>query len=469
VKIIGRKKELVELEKCFKENRSHFVAVYGRRRVGKTFLVKSHFKNQFSFYSTGLTHANLKTQLTAFSSNLLGASNGDENVLPSTWLDAFNLLIAKLKKSKRKKKVIFLDELPWMDSRNSGFLTALEYFWNSWASSRSDILLIVCGSAASWMINKLIKAKGGLHNRVTKRIKVDPFTLSETKAFLKSRKHKLDDYQIVQLYMALGGIPFYLEQLQTDLSASQNIDRLCFSEDGLLMQEYNILFQSLFDNSDRHIAVVEALATKKKGLSRTELTRITKMPNAGSFTRLLTELEQSNFIRKYVKYGNKKREALYQLIDNYTLFYNAFLKIHTTQQKNYWISLINTPQYYSWAGYAFEIVCLQHLPEIRKALGISGIQTDVSSWSSDSAQIDLIIDRKDQVINIVEAKYSINEYEVTKKYSQNIINKLDQFIKKTKTRKAVWFTLVTTYGLKNNTHSGHVQKTLTMTDLFVNR
>ena len=435
--------------------------------MGKTFLVKSFFKDRFSFYATGLAHADLTTQLTAFSSQLLSITKREE--VPTSWLGAFDLLIKKLRKSKKKKKVIFLDELPWMDSRNSGFLSALEHFWNSWASSRPDILLIVCGSAASWMINKLIKAKGGLHNRVTKRIKVDPFTLSETKVFLKSRKHRLDDYQIVQLYMVLGGIPFYLEQLKTDLSASQNIDELCFSDQGLLREEYHILFQSLFDNADKHISIVEALATKKKGLSRTELTRLTKLPNAGSFTRLLTELEQSNFIRKYIKYGNTKREAIYQLVDHYTLFYNSFLKNHTTFRQNYWISLINTPKYYAWAGYAYEMIALQHLPEIYKALGISGIQTDVSSWSNRKAQIDLVIDRKDQIINLVEAKFSIQEYEITKKYSRNITDKMEQFISNTKTKKAIWFILLTTYGLKTNLHSGHVQKTLTMKDLFSSR
>ncbi len=467
MKVVGRKKEIAQIERCLHADKSHFIAVYGRRRVGKTFLVKSYFKNQFSFYSTGLAHADLHTQLTSFSLNLLDPSGSETDHLPRTWLEAFGLLIKKLSKSKKKKKVVFLDELPWMDSRNSGFLTALEHFWNSWASGRTDILLIVCGSAASWMINKLIKAKGGLHNRVTLRIKIQPFTLSETKTFLISRKHKLDDYQIVQIYMALGGIPFYLEQLETDLSATQNIDLLCFSDEGILREEYSILFQSLFDSSDRHVSIVEALASKKKGLTRKELTSITKMSNAGSFTRILTELEQSNFIRKYSKYGNKSRESLYQLVDNYSLFFNKWIKDHTSHQENYWTNLINTPQYYAWAGFAYEMVCLQHLPQIKGALGISGIQTDISSWNSDAAQIDLIIDRKDQVINLVEAKFSINEYEITKSYAKSISNKIDQFIKNTKTKKAIWFVLLTTYGLKKNAHSGHVQKTLTMSDLFI--
>lgn len=466
MEIIGRKVEIAQIERCLQEDKSHFIAIYGRRRVGKTFLIKSYFKNQFSFYSTGLANANLQTQLTSFGLQLMDAAGRDIDHLPQSWLEAFSMLIKKLSASKKKKKVIFLDELPWLDTRNSGFLTALEHFWNSWASARKDILLIVCGSAASWMINKLIKAKGGLHNRVTLRIKIQPFTLHETKLFLKNRKHKLDDYQIIQLYMALGGIPFYLEQLRPDLSASQNIDLLCFSDQGMLKDEYSILFQSLFNSAERHISIIEALAKKKRGLTRKELTQASNMSNAGSFTRILNELEQSSFIRKYVKYGNKSKEALYQLIDNYSLFYNRFLIDHTGHRTNYWISQSNTPQYFAWAGNAYEMVCLQHLPQIKKALGVSGTQTDVSSWSNDEAQIDLIIDRKDRVINIVEAKFSISEYEVTKSYAQNINNKINQFITVTQTKKAVWFVLLTTYGLKKNIHSGNIHKTLTMNDLF---
>jgi len=319
-----------------------------------------------------------------------------------------------------EKKVLFLDELPWLDTHNSGFLSALEHFWNSWASARNDIILIVCGSAASWMIKNLMRNKGGLHNRVTTRLKIEPFTLAETEQFLASKNSAYDRYSILLLYMVFGGIPFYLEQIDTGQSAMQNINELCFESTAPFREEYEDLYASLFKKSERHIAVVEALATKRKGLTRKELVKLSKLSNGGGLTRILKELEESHFIRRYRSYGKKEKDSLYQLIDLYSLFYLNFIKNASLDDENFWINAVESPLFNAWSGYAFEMVCLHHIRQIKKALEIGGVQTSVYSWHSSEAQIDLIIDRKDQTINLCEMKFSIAPFKIDKNYAANL-------------------------------------------------
>ncbi|MEI9956641.1 MAG: ATP-binding protein, partial [Ferruginibacter sp.] len=326
MEIIGRTKEAALFTAALNGNRSEFIAVYGRRRVGKTFLIRSVFKQHFTFHLTGLANATSEQQLINFDAALKKLQKKSKEPVPANWFAAFLQLIAFAEKSTQKKKVIFIDEMPWLDTPNSDFIQAVEHFWNSWASARKDIILIVCGSAASWMINKLINNKGGLHNRVTKRIKVLPFTLQECEQLMQSKKNVLDRYQLIQLYMVLGGIPFYWDEVAKGLSAAQNIQQICFSQNGLLRIEFSNLFSSLFSNAGRHIAIVNALAKKVKGLTRAEIIKGSGLPDGGSMTRLLNELEESGFIRKYAPFGKKERSSLYQLSDFYTLFLFTFYK-----------------------------------------------------------------------------------------------------------------------------------------------
>ena len=467
MKFVGRAKEIKELEKCVNSDRSHFIAIYGRRRVGKTFLVRSFFNNTFSFYATGLADANKQTQLSNFG-NALKKYKNDDSSLPNSadWLSAFNNLTYILEKDQGAKKVVFLDELPWMETRNSGFLTALEYFWNSWASARNDIILIICGSASWWIIDKIINNKRGLYNRVTNRIKIEPFTLKETKEFMLSRGGNYDHYQLIQLYMVFGGIPFYLDNIDIQESASMNIDRLCFGQKAIMKSEYNQLFASLFNSPERHMAVIDALTNKKIGLLREDISKLSGLTDGGRLSIVLDELEECNFIRKYYKIGNKKRDAIYQLVDNYTLFYHKFIKKSNTLDDELWLNMLNTPEYFAWAGNAFEIVCLQHAQEIKNGLGIGGIQSKIYAWASKSTQIDMVIDRKDQVINLIEAKFSINTFTITKSYSDNLRNKIAEFIDETKTKKSVWLVLISVFGMDNSPYNNLVQKELTMEVFF---
>lgn len=469
--LIGRVHERELLERKYQSDKSEFVALYGRRRVGKTFLVRSVFKQRFTFQLTGLSGANLKTQLQNFNYAVQEQHPLMKLVSLSSWMEAFQVLKKIIEKSRQKKKVIFMDELPWLDTQNSGFIQALEHFWNSWASARKDVLLVVCGSAASWMIHKLINNKGGLHNRITLRIRVEPFTLKECAAFMKYKKIQLDHYQLIQLYMVLGGIPFYWDEVQKGMSAAQNINRLCFMPDGLLSNEFSNLFKALFNRAERHEAIVEALAKKSKGLSREELIAHTGIANGGNFTRLLQELEESGFIRKYIPFGKKNRDSLFQLCDFYSLFYMKFLQLHKRTTERDWMKMIDNPAYRAWSGYAFEQICLMHSKEIKKALGISGVETSEFSWrsslDSNGAQIDLLIDRRDGVINLCEMKFAMHPFTIDKKYAAELRNKLGVFKKETNTSKALFLTMITTFGTKKNIHSDDIQNELDMRIFFI--
>ncbi|MBC7863667.1 MAG: AAA family ATPase [Bacteroidia bacterium] len=468
--MVGREKETKLLEEKYRAGRSDFLALYGRRRVGKTYLIREAFRGKFTFQLTGLANASLQQQLANFKIAMREQHSYLKKETAVNWMEAFQQIKKCAIRSKQKKKVLFIDELPWFDTPNSDFIQALEHFWNSWASARKDILLVVCGSSASWMINKLINNKGGLHNRVTLKMKIEPFTLNECELFLRSRKINIDRYQIIQLYMVLGGIPFYWDEVKKGKSATQLIDKLCFTANGLLRSEFPNIFRSLFTKAEKHQAIVTALAKKSKGLTREELIAETKISNGGSVTRLLTELEESGFIRKYIPFERKARNSLYQLSDFYTLFYLKFIKNYQLTDTDFWIKTIDSPRYRAWSGYAFEQACLCHLQKIKQGLGISGIETQVSSWRSEAsatgAQIDLLIDRRDQVINLCEMKFSINPFIIDKKYDAELRNKIGSFKNETQTRKSVFLTLITTFGLQQNAYSGNVQNDLKMDILF---
>ena len=391
---------------------------------------------------------------------------------PDHWFTAFEHLRRLVETEKGpQKRLIFFDEIPWLDNAKSGFLSALEYFWNSFASARKDVLLIVCGSAASWMINKLIHNRGGLHNRITRRIRLNPFTLRECEEFFAGRHAAFNRYQLIQLYMVMGGIPFYLDLVDRRQSAAQNISRLCFEEGGPLRTEFRELFSSLFKKAERHEAVIGALSTKTRGLTRSELIDKAKLADAGSTTRILQEMEESGFIRRYPPFGKKERDALYQLTDFYSLFYHKCIRKETTLNANSWMTGLDSPALRAWSGYAFEQVCLSHLGSIKQALGIAGIGTSAASWTGvvngKGAQIDLLIDRRDQVINLCEMNFSINDFVITKSYFDELRNKIAVFQEDTGTRKAIYLTFVTTFGIRQNEYSHTlVQHDLTMDALF---
>lgn len=471
--IIGRKNELEILNNVFNSSKSEFVVLYGRRRVGKTFLINRRFGEHFTFRMTALARAKIQKQLVNFQSafNAFAPPSMALETTPSNWFMAFQSIIKLAEADTRPRKVIFFDELPWFDSHNSDFLSAFEHFWNSWASYRSDVLLITCGSAASWMINEIIHNHGGLHNRLTERIALQPFSLSETEAFLKSKGAVYTRYQLLELYMVMGGIPYYLDNIQVNRSVAQNIERMFFSINGILSTEYDDLYRSLFNNPTKHMTVIEALSRKSKGLTRSELLDLTKLPDGGSTKKVLDELEQSGFIKKYLPFGKGKRDALYQLIDPFTLFYMSFVKDSMAEGEGAWVTQIDSPKWEAWSGYAFEYLCRYHVKSIKKHLGIGAVYAEISTWRSQAknggAQIDMIIDRRDGIINICEIKFSTKSFVVTKAYADILQNKMMVFRSETDTKKALLLTLIAAHGVTINQYSQiHVHDTLDMNALF---
>ncbi len=473
--VVGRDAETKAMQALLKDDKAHMLALIGRRRVGKTFLIRNAYKENIVFELTGLKDGTLEQHLLNFTFQF---NRYFPQMTPLTgiteWLTAFHKITEELEKlQKETKPVLFFDELPWIASKRSGFIEALAHWWNNWASQQ-NILLVVCGSAAAWMIDHVVNAKGGLHNRITKLITLEPFSLSETKQFLTSKQIKMSDYQIIQLYMVLGGIPHYLEQVQKGKSATQNIQEICFNRDGLLRTEFDSLYSALFDNATNHIEVIKALASKSKGLDRQEILSKTKMKDGGWFSKLLAELEASGFIASLQPLENKIKNKLFRLTDEFTLFYLAFMSGKRKTDENYWIRLNQTQEYKIWAGYAFENLCAKHIVEIKSALGISGIQCEVNSYLHrknnnyhKGFQIDLLIDRRDDVLTICEMKFYSDEYRITSDYAKKIHTRKEGLKALTSPKKHVEVVFISSFGLVNNAQKNdYVDHDLSMDILF---
>ena len=474
IPFIGRKEERKVLEEALNTREAEMISVIGRRRVGKTFLIRTVYKDRISFEISGIQNAQGDEQLRNFVQQIKEFFPSTKlKQTPKDWLDAFFVLIEHLKTVSQKEKiVVFFDELPWLSTHKSGFLRALSYFWNSWAE-KQNIVVVLCGSAASWMIKKILRNKGGLHNRVTKRLRLKPFTLTETEDYLRSRNVFIDRYQLLQIYMAMGGIPHYLKEIKNGKSAVQNINQICFSEDGLLQDEFESLYPALFDSADYHTAIIRALAEKQNGLSRSEISTQANLPEGGNISRVLLELEESGFISAYRPYGKRKKGTVYRLTDEYSLFYIRFIEKNKMRKNTNWIALSQTQGYKIWSGYAFENICLKHIENVKKALGIEGIHSVSSSFlqkgtgGEQGAQIDLLIDHNDHVINLIETKFYNTEFTISKEYAARLREKMRVFQEATQTKKHLMWTLITAFGIHENQHSiGLVAQELTIEDLF---
>ena len=469
--MVGRIAEQAELRALLDNSESVFAAVYGRRRVGKTYLVRKTFGNHFAFDHVGMSSGKMSDQLESFRNSLIAHGHRKCPVLKS-WIGAFEELKKLLDRGKSTKKIVFIDELPWMDTSKSRFIPAFEHFWNSWAAWRDDIVLIVCGSATSWLLNKVINSKGGLHNRVTKRIRLEPFTLAECEQLSAEKGLALDRHQIAECYMVFGGVAYYWSLLEKGLSVAQNIDRLFFSQNGALRGEYQELYKSLFRVPEPYERIVCALGTRKVGMTRSAVAEAAGLNDNGALTKYLEELEQCGFVRKYLAFGKIGKDALFQLVDNFTLFYFCFRTAIQRGAENYWLEKLDAQSHVVWTGLAFERVCLLHVQQIRIALGISGVATNVCSWSGADengrrAQIDLLLDRNDRVITLCEMKFADEAYALAKKDIESLRHKRAAFRFATGTRRAVHLTMVTAEGLEHNSYRNEIQRELTLDDLFV--
>lgn len=474
-RLIGREKEIESLEAYVDSGQAEFIAIYGRRRVGKTFLINQLFRNRLAFSLTGIIDGTPSEQMESFVQAL--EFNGYKiNEHPKNWLTAF----AELRKFLQPKInsgepcIVFIDEISCFDSQRSGFVRALGFFWNSWASLQDNLKLIICGSVTSWMITNIIDSKGGLHNRVTHEIALHQFTLHETELYLLNRGFNWSRFTILQAYMCLGGVPYYLSLLSASESLAENLDRLFFDRDAELQKEYSRLYKTLFKSPEPYMKIVKLLAESKQGLTRQEIS--TKLKISGkALTVQLGNLQSCDIIRLYyVKEAKiKKNGGIYQLMDFYSHFYLkfAFLGLGDAQ---YWSHHLNTPAINNWYGMSFERVCLAHVNQIKIILRFDRISTQFYSWRSKTdvashkrgAQIDIIIDRADDMINVCEVKYSKSQYELTKSEFDKLQNRINRFRGETKTKKGVILTMITTEDLLPNKYANDIDSQITLNDLF---
>jgi len=471
--IIGRESEIRRLRMAMDSEYSEFIAVYGRRRIGKTFLIKEAFGYSFAFSHSGLAKGDMKMQLAEFSKSMvLSGLVENRRYRPKNWSDAFFELECALDRLPAGKKVVFLDEVPWMDTRKSNFVGALEHFWNGWCTMRKDIVLIVCGSATSWIVSKILKDHGGLHNRLTDQIRLRQFTLRECERMSQAKGLSYSRQQILEAYMILGGVPFYWDKLERGKSVDQNVDQLYFGSAAPFNDEFDQLYASLFKHPEGHIAVVTALGTKKCGMTREEIIKRAHLDDGGAVSKVLSELESCGFIRSYTLPGKKVRGSVYQLIDNFTLFYFRFMSGGRNRRSGEWLSQCASTARRAWNGLAFERVCLEHVDLLKRALGISGVRTVEYAWfrrggdGRDGAQIDLLIKRADNAVNICEMKYASEAYAIDAEESRGIAHRREAFIADESFRGSVFVTLVSPYGAVHNVAWNEIQNEVTLDDLF---
>ena len=471
---IGRNREIERLKQCMDSNHAQLIVVYGRRRVGKTFLIESFFQKNFAFNFTGAYQQPKSVQLMNFADEIR-FQTGMNIKTPENWREAFGELRKYISSIEtEKKQVVFLDEMPWMDTHRSDFLSSFEWFWNGWGSKQDNLVMVICGSATSWMKKNISDNKGGLFNRQTCRIYLEPFNLNETETFLKSKNINWSRMEIAQCYMIMGGMPYYLNLLNPQKSFGQNIDDLFFRKRGELWDEFSHLYNTLFTNGDRYMEVCEVLSRKKGGLTRSEIATESNISSSGMLSKILDDLVISGFVRIYNFYGHKKRECIYQLCDYYSLFYFKFIKDNYGKDETFWSRSYDNPAIRIWYGLTFEQLCKDHTAQIKKALGISGVVSEESEWhtrntgddTQSGAQIDMLINRRDRTINICELKFSVNEFEINKDYDMKLRNKIEAFRNATGTNKTLALTMITTYGVKNNKYSGIVNSSVVLDDLF---
>lgn len=473
--IIGRKKEIAELGRYYNSGRAELIAVYGRRRVGKTFLINEVFRESMTFHHTGLSPYNKKRKVTKkdqlqnFYFSLLRYGAEDITV-PTSWLEAFFMLEHLLKKlDNGSRQVVFIDEMPWMDTARSGFITAFEAFWNGWGNTRHNLCLVACGSATSWMLDNFIDDKGGLYGRVTGKMKLLPFTLKECEDFYLDRKIRMSRYNIIQSYMILGGIPYYMNYFNPSYSLAQNIDELFFQKEAKLKDEFELLFNSAFDNAGDCMKVIRKLYDRRYGFTRDEIARSTGISPNGDFSKVLKALTESNFIERYVPFGYGKREEHYKLVDCFCWFWLRFKEDKADIEHNFWQHHLKEPEINTWRGIAFENVCMQHVPQIKGALGVYAVASKESalviqgSENAKGTQVDLLIDRGDDIVNVCEMKYMRSKSRMTSEYQETIQDRMVN-IEREFPDKTIHMTLVSTNPYDNA--SDVFQSVIAIEDLF---
>ena len=478
--IIGREEEIAVLERLYNSKKSEFLAIYGRRRVGKSFLVSEVYGTKIVFKSVGTylkdNDRNYETyrrlQLDHFYDALLLSGLGKEEQRPANWREAFLLLRKLLAGIRMRRKVVLIDELPWLAGpQSSEMIAELGYFWNSWADDQRNIVLVVCGSATSWMLDNVIRDYGGLHGRLTGVIKLKPFTLAECARYYRKNGFRLSQYEMCIGYMALGGVPFYLDKLRNDLTMTENIDAIFFADEKI-HQEYKDVYAGLYASKDRYVDIVKALGARFYGMTQAEIAIHLGIGRGGTLSQMIDNLVESGIIRKYPRYGKQRVEMVYQLKDFFSLFYLRFVE-GTQVRTGLWSTMHRTPIYNTWAGNTFELLCIEHLSKIQDTLRIASVDRNYC-WKGESpngrgAQIDLLLESKSSRTDYVcEMKFSGSKYAITSDDEENLLNKLDAFAASKMHHKthSIQLVMVTTMGIAGGEHTSIVNQAVTLDDLF---
>ena len=476
--IIGRRDEIKSLERFMKSTKSEFVAIYGRRRVGKSYLVEEVYRGKIVFRAIGayIKDSDSKTyrevQLTHFYESLLDSGMSDDAPRPTCWREAFRLLRKYLEGIRSKRRIIFLDELPWLAGpQSSEMITELGYFWNSWADRQRNILLVVCGSATSWMLDNVIRDYGGLHGRLTATMRLLPFTLCESEQYFKRHGFHLSRYEIAVAYMAFGGIPYYLDRLDKEKNLTENIDDFYF-RDERIHQEFKDVYAGLYATSERYVEVVKTLGRQFYGMTRHELAAAIGIESGGTFSKILENLHESGIIREYPRYGKERVETVYQLKDFFSMFYMHFIHGKAGDSSG-WRTVQRTPVFYTWAGNTFEMLCIEHLPQIKEKLRIATVNRNYC-WRCKApdgtvSQVDLVMEwTGERTDHLCEMKFSEHAFTIDKQYEKNLACKIDAFINSRQHVKthSVQLVMVTSNGILRNEHSKDVNQEVTLDDLF---
>ncbi len=441
-KVVGRKEEQLILSKVLWNQEAQLVAVYGRRRIGKTFLIKSFFADKIkSINLIGSKRLKNKDLLSHFRDSIVTAGLvNTELPTPNNWNDAFKLLRLVLE-TNSDQILIFIDEVPWFERPKSNFIGEFEHFWNSYATNRENLKIILCGSATSWMLKKLIYNKEGLHNRFTARINLKPFSIQEANEFLLSKSIKLTSKNLLELYLSIGGIAEYLKWIDKANSSAVIINDLCFKTSGNLFEEYESLVPALFSDPEKYNRLILALTKKTQGSTFKELEQLSGVAKGTTLARMLTELELNSFVTAYTPYswGNVK---LYRLTDPYLIFYHKWIQSIKKQgvpvPENYWMQTFNSQSFRIWTGYSYETFCFTHISDILKQIGISGMRVKPSIWrsklSKQGAQIDLVLERADHIINLCEIKFHTQPIVLDDKLENELMRKVSIFQEETKSK-----------------------------------
>ncbi len=473
MKIISRKEEKKDLEYCERSKKSELICVYGRRRVGKTFLVEQTFRD-FAFRAVGLEKGTTKQQLKSFGQRLIEYGD-DIKQTPENWFEAFSRLDKilsgeSIRRSLNGKKIVFLDEFPWFATKKSDFLVAFEDYWNRRGTQDGDLLFIICGSATSWIIKNVIKNTGNMFQRVTKKICVEPFTLAETELFFKDREFDWSREQIAECQMIFGGLPFFFDLMNTSQSLVKNINRLLFDKDALFGDETKKLLDATLSESPIYEKILSKLAFARYGIKKSELQVEIAAPN-GTYGRAVQDLVDCGYVIEYKKKYEEYNPLYIQLVDPFLLFHYHYLS-KEKRIDSYEDLIGNIGRYDNWRGTAFEILCLNNTASIKSALGIRGVKTECYPWynstdkKNERVQIDMVIERADKITNLCEIKYTNKPFVIDASYEQELIKKRDIFKEKTGTSQALKVIIISAAGVSGTRYTSYISDIITLDDIF---